>query len=118
MIDIGDGLASEVSHIAKASKLGAVIYESEIPLSPKAKRVGKILNKNPLPWGLYGGEEYELLFTIPKSKVKRLIELSKKVKLTLVGEMKKERGVFLVKQDGKKERIKRGGVRDFLNKGR
>src|SRR4030066_2506928 len=115
MIDISDGWASEVSHITQASKLGAIIYESEIPLSPKARQAGKILNKNPLPWRLYGGEEDELLFTIPKSKVKRLIKLSKRIKLTLVGEMKKERGVFLVKQDGKKERIKRGGFRHFLN---
>jgi len=113
MIDISDGLASEVGHIAKASKLGAVIYESEIPLSPKAKQVGKILNKNPLAWSLYGGEEYELLFTIPKSKIDKLIELSKKIKLTLVGEMKKETGVYLVKENGKKEKIKKGGFRHF-----
>jgi len=113
MIDISDGLASEVSHIAKASKLGAVIFESEIPLSPKARKAGKILNKNPLNWALYGGEEYELLFTIPKSGVKSLIKLSKKIKLTLVGEMKKGAGVFLVNRDGKKERIKKGGFKHF-----
>lgn len=113
MIDISDGLASEVSHIAKASKLGAVIYESEIPLSPKAKQVGKILNKSPLNWALYSGEEYELLFTISKSKIDKPIKLSKKIKLTLVGEMKKEAGVFLVKPDGKKEKIKKGGFRHF-----
>lgn len=113
MIDISDGLASEVGHIAKASKLGAVIYESEIPLSPEAKQVGKILNKNPLLWGLYGGEEYELLFTIPKSIIKKLIKLSKKIKLTLVGEMKKDAGVFLMKRNGKKEKIKKGGFRHF-----
>ena len=113
MIDISDGLASEVGHIAKASKLGAVIYESEIPLSPKARKAGMILNKNPLVWALYGGEEYELLFTIPKSKIDKLIKLSKKIELTLVGEMKKEKGVFLVKPDGSKERIKKGGFRHF-----
>src|SRR5574341_271117 len=113
MIDISDGLASEVGHIAKESKLGALIYETEIPVSPKAKQMGKILNKNALSWGLFGGEEYELLFTIPKSRVKNLIELSKKIKLTLVGEMKKEKGVFLVKPDGKREKIKKGGFRHF-----
>lgn len=113
MIDISDGLASEIGHIAKASKLGAVIYESEIPLSAKARQAGKILNKNPLAWALYGGEEYELLFTIPKNKIDKLIKLSKKIKLTLVGEMKKDAGVFLVKRNGKKERIKKGGFRHF-----
>jgi len=113
MIDISDGLASEVSHIAQASKLGAVIYESEIPVSSKAKQAGKILNKNPLNWALYGGEEYEILFTIPKNRIKRLIELSQKIKLTVVGEMKKEKGVFLLKPNGKKERIKKGGFRHF-----
>ncbi len=113
MIDISDGLASELSHITKASKLGAVIYESEIPVSPKARKAGKILNKNPLAWALYGGEEYELLFTMPKSKTDKLIELSKKIKLTLVGEMKKEAGVYLSKAIGKKEKIHKGGFRHF-----
>lgn len=113
MIDISDGLASEVSHITKASKLGAVIYESEIPVSPKARKAGMILNKNPLAWALYGGEEYELLFTIPKSKIDKLIKLSKKIKLTLVGEMKKEAGVYLSKAIGKKEKIRKGGFRHF-----
>ncbi|OGC78153.1 MAG: thiamine-phosphate kinase [candidate division Zixibacteria bacterium RBG_16_40_9] len=113
MIDVSDGLGAEVNHIAEESKLGAVIYESEIPISPQAKQVGKILNKKPINWALYGGEEYELLFTLPKSRVDKLIELSKEIKLTLVGEMKKEMGVFLVKNAGKKEKIKKGGFRHF-----
>ncbi len=113
MIDISDGLASEVGQIAKESKLGAVIYETEIPVSSKAKQIGKILNKNALNWACFGGEEYELLFTIPKSRVKKLIELSKKIKLALVGEMKKETGVYLVKYNGKKEKIEKGGFRHF-----
>lgn len=113
MIDISDGLTSEVGHIAQESKLGAVIYETEIPASPKAKQIGKILNKNASNWALYGGEEYELLFTIPRERVKKLIELSQKIKLTLVGEMKKERGVFLVKPDGKEEKVKKRGFRHF-----
>ncbi len=113
MIDISDGLASEVGQIAKESKLGAVIYETEIPISSKAKQIGKILNKNASNWALYGGEEYELLFTIPKHKVKKLIELSKKIKLTLVGEITRDKGLFLVRPEGRKEKVKKGGFSHF-----
>lgn len=65
MIDISDGLSSEVLHICKASDVGAKIYEDKIPLDSETKALAEELNINPLVAALSGGEDYELLFTVP-----------------------------------------------------
>lgn len=65
MIDISDGIASEVKHICKASGVGAKIYEEKIPLDNQTKDMAAELSINPLVAALNGGEDYELLFTIP-----------------------------------------------------
>jgi thiamine-monophosphate kinase len=65
MIDISDGLSSELLHICTASKAGCRIYEDRIPLDPQTKKFAEELQINPLVAALNGGEEYELLFTIP-----------------------------------------------------
>jgi len=65
MIDISDGLSSEMMHICKASKVGCNIYEDKIPLDYQTKRFAEELNINPLVAALNGGEDYELLFTVP-----------------------------------------------------
>lgn len=66
MIDISDGLASEVRHICEESNVGAIIYKEKIPLSKQAKEMAIFLNKDPYKWALSGGEDFELCFTIPK----------------------------------------------------
>lgn len=65
MIDISDGLSSEVMHLCKASKVGCNIYEDKIPLDKQTKDFAEELSINPLVAALNGGEDYELLFTIP-----------------------------------------------------
>lgn len=65
MIDISDGLSSELMHICKASNVGCNIYEDKIPMDFQTKRFAEELNINPLVSALNGGEDYELLFTIP-----------------------------------------------------
>ena len=65
MIDISDGLSSEIMHICKASKVGCHIYEDRIPLDDQTKKFAEELHINPLVAALNGGEDYELLFTIP-----------------------------------------------------
>jgi thiamine-monophosphate kinase len=65
MIDISDGLSSEVMHLCKESGVGAKIYEEKIPLDNETKAMGNELSINPLVAALNGGEDYELLFTIP-----------------------------------------------------
>jgi len=65
MIDISDGLSSEVLHLCKASKVGCNIYEDKIPLDRQTKDFAEELSINPLVAALNGGEDYELLFTVP-----------------------------------------------------
>ena len=67
MIDISDGLSSEIMHLCKHSAVGAKIYEERIPMDNQTKAMGDELNINPLVAALNGGEDYELLFTIPLS---------------------------------------------------
>lgn len=65
MMDISDGLSSEIMHICKNSKVGAKIYEEKILLDKETSAMGEELNINPLVAALNGGEDYELLFTLP-----------------------------------------------------
>jgi len=65
MIDISDGLSSELMHICSSSKVGCSVYEDRIPLDPQTKKFAEELHINPLVAALNGGEDYELLFTVP-----------------------------------------------------
>lgn len=63
MIDISDGLASELHHLSEHSKVGFRILADQIPIHRNTQLAGKQAGKDPLKWALYGGEDYELLFT-------------------------------------------------------
>ncbi|HAG16610.1 MAG TPA: thiamine-phosphate kinase [Bacteroidales bacterium] len=64
MIDISDGLASEVLHLCEESGLGCSIYEDKIPIDPQTVDVAELFNIHPITCALNGGEDYELLFTV------------------------------------------------------
>ena len=64
MIDISDGLSSEVLHLSKASSVGITIHEDKIPIDYTTMNLAKEFNMNPIVCALSGGEDYELLFTI------------------------------------------------------
>jgi thiamine-monophosphate kinase len=68
MIDISDGVASEIHHICEQSKTGAQIYTKDIPLSPNVLSVADAIGKNPYDFALFGGEDYELLLTCQPDK--------------------------------------------------
>lgn len=65
MIDISDGLSSEIMHICKASGIGCKLYEEKIPIDYQTYKMAEELNMNATVCALSGGEDYELLFTIP-----------------------------------------------------
>lgn len=67
MIDISDGLSSELLHLTKSSKVGCQIYEDKIPIDPEVLRICKELSINNTTAALNGGEDYELLFTVDQS---------------------------------------------------
>jgi len=86
MIDISDGLASEVHHICEASGTGAELHMDSIPLSDNVRQVAEHAGKQPYDFALYGGEDYELLFTCQQDKVLEMLE-SCRTKLTIVGQI-------------------------------
>ena len=67
MIDVSDGLASELFHIGKESKVGVRIYEDKVPIDQLAFETAVEFNLDPITCALNGGEDYELLFTISKA---------------------------------------------------
>jgi thiamine-monophosphate kinase len=67
MIDISDGLSSEIMHLSKHSGYGFKIYEEKIPLDPMVIKTAEEFGINPITCALNGGEDYELLFTIAQS---------------------------------------------------
>lgn len=75
MIDISDGLASEILHLCKNSGTGAVIYEEHIPVDQRTAAVAHEFNIDPATCALSGGEDYELLFTINQADYEKLKEL-------------------------------------------
>ena len=72
MIDISDGLASELFHICKESKVGAFIEESGVPIHPDAELMAIKFGMDPITCALSGGEDYELLFTIDPSDLDKV----------------------------------------------
>ena len=64
MIDISDGLSSEIMHLCKNSKVGCNLYEEKVPMDEQTKQMAEELNINPIVAALNGGEDYELLFTV------------------------------------------------------
>ena len=72
MIDISDGLASDLMHICKASGVGAYIEETKIPLNQEAQLLALKFQLDPVTTALNGGEDYELLFTIKEADLEKV----------------------------------------------
>lgn len=106
MIDVSDGLASEVGHLCEESGTGARIDWKTIPLSSRTLEAARAVGGDPRRYALYGGEDFELVFTIPPGAVD---ELKKSfADFTAVGEiLPKEQGIF-VDRDGDRLALKSG----------
>lgn len=102
--DISDGLAADLKHICEQSKTGARIYLSEIPIDDSVKKISEALTGSEYDLALNGGEDYELVFTAPESKVDKIIDEVLKItetSISVIGEIVPEKeGIMLVKEDG------------------
>ncbi|MDD2635005.1 MAG: thiamine-phosphate kinase [Bacteroidales bacterium] len=98
MIDISDGLSSELLHLCKHSDLGCKIFEDKIPVNPQTKSVSEMFRLDPSLPALNGGEDYELLFTVPISKKE---EIEKIKDISIIGYMcDKAEGKYFVPRNG------------------
>ena len=107
MIDISDGLSSELMHICKQSGCGCRIYEKNIPVDYQAALAAEELNMNVTTCALNGGEDYELLFTVPIGDHAK-IEAAEDIRL--IGHITRpELGKVLVSRDGAEFELKAQG---------
>jgi thiamine-monophosphate kinase len=103
MIDISDGLSSEILHICKDSNLGCVLYEEKIPMAEEMKKAAFKFEIDPTACALSGGEDYELLFTIPQTEYDKLV-LNEEI--SVVGYMTDaDQGATLITKGGSKHAI-------------
>lgn len=91
MIDISDGLASEVLHLCKESGVGCQLYEGKIPQDPSTVKIAKDFQIVPSVAALNGGEDYELLFTIGQQDYEKIQQMSEDI--TVIGYMTADKGV-------------------------
>jgi thiamine-monophosphate kinase len=98
MMDISDGLSSEVLHICKHSGLGAVIYEEKIPIHDDTRAFAYKLELDPTACALSGGEDYELIFTIAQSDYEKIKDVEG---VSVIGYMTEdEKGACIITKGG------------------
>ena len=103
MMDISDGLSSEILHICKESNLGCVLYEEKIPIAEEMKKAAFKFEIDPTACALSGGEDYELLFTIAQSDYDKLV-LNEQI--SVVGYMTEpDQGAHIITKGGGKHAI-------------
>lgn len=107
MMDVSDGLSSEILHICKQSGVGCRIYEEHIPLDYQTAVMAEELNLNVTTCALNGGEDYELLFTVPITEHEKISEMEG---VKLIGHITKaELGCALIARDGQEFELKAQG---------
>jgi len=118
MIDISDGLSSEVNHICQESKVGARLLATQIPIHPGVEQVALRRGKLPLDYALGGREDFELLFALVPEDADRVRShlLSRTgTPVSLIGEVvEAERGIVIVCKDGGETRMPALDYQHFL----
>lgn len=110
MTDITDGLASEVLQICKASKCGARIYLDRIPLAKQTSALAEEMHADPVVAALNGGEDYELMFTVPLALQEQVMQLGV---VDVVGHITREStGAYLVTPDGSDIKLRAQGFKE------
>jgi len=103
MIDISDGLSSELLHICKQSETGCVLYEEKIPVNDSARQFAYKLELDPTACALSGGEDYELLFTIDQNDYDKIVSNKE---ISVVGHITgKEEGSILITKGGNTHKL-------------
>jgi thiamine-monophosphate kinase len=112
MMDLSDGLSSDLRRLCEASKVGALIKSENLP----SVRVTKLERKDRvdlLQLALHGGDDYELLFTVSKSKATRVPRSVGGVAISRIGEITRARDVLVADGNGRSRVLKPGGWDPF-----
>lgn len=115
MIDVSDGLASEILHLSDQSKVGFRLYEEKIPMDPMTVSAAEEFNLNPVMAAISGGEDYELLFTVSPSDFEKI---KNHPDFTVIGHAveEKEGNYMVLRGSNELSKITAQGWDAFLNK--
>lgn len=112
MIDVSDGLSSELIHICRKSGVGCLIYDDKIPLHAETKEVAEELNLSAITCALSGGEDYELLFTVRQEDYEKV---ARNPAITVIGYITDlEQGMALQTTAGERHKLKAQGWNAFV----
>lgn len=112
MIDVSDGLASEILHICEASNVGCKLYEEKIPIDPMTYDTAREFGLDPTVCALSGGEDYELLFTVPQSDYDKI---KGHPDITVIGYITEpSEGKDMISKSGKVHQLKAQGWNAFI----
>ena len=110
MIDISDGLSSEIIHLCKSSNKGCKIYEDKIPISDDSLQACKEFNLEPTTIALSGGEDYQLLFTVGKENLEKI---QNNINLSVIGHITSSKEMILIEKSGRNIMIESLGWKSF-----
>lgn len=113
MIDISDGLSSDLAHLCHESNVGAFLDASRIPVESSVLEVCERLEVDPLRLALDGGEDFELLFTVRPGDLKRLPSEIGGVPVTYIGDVTNEAGQVFISKGTNVETLEPGGFTHF-----
>jgi len=116
MIDLSDGLSTDIRHLCNAGGVGACIYAKDLPLSNELRIFCNALNCSPMKYALHGGEDYGLMFTVPEKNVSDLLEEFHRHRLAepfVIGEITENQKIVLISNSGKPKPLDQGGFSHF-----
>ena len=115
MIDVSDGLSSDLNHLCTESNVGALIDASRIPIDPLVREVCGRRALDPLMLALHGGEDFELLFTVPPEKATKLPKRVDGIVVTRIGEITEASSGVQISEGPHKWNLEPGGWEHFKN---
>jgi len=113
---LSDGLSTDLHHLCEASRVGACLFAPRLPAVDVPRALIRRLRTTGMELALHGGEDYQLLFTLPQSRPQLLPRHLARVRLTAIGEITSDPRVVIVDSSGRSGRLPPRGWDHFRNR--